>query len=86
MSNCSQEAYYRDGIHLWRSVIFRAQLEADGKYKPTTEERETQEELIRDAKSFLTTDSQDLRIVVHLAQLDYREFYWAMQRRYCGGE
>lgn len=86
MSGCDQESYYRDGIFLWRMVIFRAQLEADGDYRPTSEVPDSHEVIIRNAREFLTVDTQDLRIVAHLAGLDYREFYWAMQRRYVDGE
>lgn len=82
MSECSQESYFRDGIFLWRTVIFRAQLEADGLYRPASEDKETHEELIQQAHQWLTEDSQDLRIVVHLAGLDYEEFRDAMEARY----
>lgn len=67
-------------------VIFRAQEEADGNYRPATEDKETHSELIQNARAFLTTDGQDLRIVAHLAEIDYKEFYWAMQRRYANDE
>lgn len=82
MSGCDQETYYKSGIHLFRMVIYRAQLEAAGDYRPTSEELESHEEIIRAARNWLTVDSQDLRIVVHLAQISYEDFTRAMRKRF----
>lgn len=85
MSGCDQESYYRDGIFLWRMVIFRAQLEADGDYRPASEDVETHEEIIRGATKWLVEGSQDFRIVCHLAGIEVDDLLPVMRRKYGHG-
>lgn len=82
MSGCDQESYYKSGIYLFRMVIFRAQQEASGDYRPTSEEVESHEEIIRGATQWLTEDSQDFRIVCHLAGLESDDLLPIMRRKY----
>jgi hypothetical protein len=77
-------AYYRCGIFLWRNVIRRALMEAEGEVITVelswAQRRESQREQQRlraaqalavkdEARMWLTIDTIDLRLAFHFAQL-----------------
>lgn len=70
-----KKAYHSSGRYLWRTVLHRAQLEADGKHLLVTNHGDSKEKIRQRAIRWLTTDSWDLRTIWYLAQLPPRGYY-----------
>ena len=80
-----EASYFRNGVHLMRSVIRRAQLEAEGKHCVETTRHENFEVIQREAREWISNDSISLRHVWWLCDFPrgtYEEFVTRNWERY----
>lgn len=70
MTTFDERSYYTSGRCLFRTVIRRAQLEAEGMHLVCVTPHETQEQLRKEAREWITTDSEDLREIWELCEFD----------------
>ncbi len=82
MAEQDELSYYTSGIHLWRSVIYRAMREADGIDLVCMARNESQAELQREARAFLTHKSWDLWALCELSNLKLDDLLKEMRTKY----
>jgi len=88
MGEFDEAMYCKSGRCLFRNVIRRAQLEAEGVDLILTTRKETKEELRREATEWLTTESEDLREVWELCEFEgvsLQQFIGKARERYGSG-